>query len=384
MPKRIKDDYEIIAELGSGGMATVYKATQKSLNRPVAIKELKKSYHSDSVIVQRFEREARLAASFQHENIVHIYDYGHKPEYCIVMEYVDGTSLARMIQEMGPLPADVGVMIALQVATGLEYAHARGLIHRDIKPGNIMVKRNGEVKIMDFGISLVKSLESLTLPGTLIGTPSYMSPEQALGEPLDVRSDIFSFGIVLYEMFTGMKPFLDEKTASITAKIVKARFPSPRSVNSDVPRSIQRIIKKCLKKKPHRRYESMQELARALGKRIRGMDKPTSLKRVSDYLVESKLVEAPPADETVVIYRAPRMGMFTRIVLTMAAVLALLSGAIGFYSWNKARTARLQQPAPARVPARALPAPAFSAPTATAANQPVVAPEARKAGDRPR
>ncbi len=348
MAGRLKDEYEIIAELGSGGMATVYKAIQKSLNRPVAIKELNKTFHADAVAVRRFEREALLAASFQHENIVHIYDYRHRPEYSIVMEYVEGTSLGRMIQELGPLPTDVGIMIALQVANALEYAHARGLIHRDIKPANIMVKRNGEVKIMDFGISLMKDLESLTVPGTLIGTPSYMSPEQALGNPVDVRSDIFSLGIVLYEIFTGMKPFQDDKTASITAKIVKGRFPPPRSVNSDVPRSIQRIIRKCLKIKPHRRYLSMQELARALGKRIRGMDKPASLKRISDYLVEENLVEAPPADESVVIYRAPRMGLFTRTVLIAAGVLILLSGAIGYYSWTKARAARLHQTAPVK------------------------------------
>ena len=362
MPRRIKDDYEIVAELGAGGMATVYKAVQKSLNRPVAIKELKKTYHADDTIVRRFEREARLAASFQHENIVHIYDYAHKPEYSIIMEFVDGMSLARIIEEMGPVPTDVGVMIALQVANALEYAHTHGMIHRDIKPGNIMVKRNGEVKVMDFGIALVKKLESLTMPGTLLGTPSYMSPEQVVGDPLDVRSDIFSFGIVLYEMFTGMKPFLDEKTASITAKIIRGKFPSPRSVNSDVPRSIQRIIRKCMRKKPHKRYESMHEVARSLGKRIRGMNKPTSLKRISDYLVEAKLVETPPADDTVVIYKAPGIGMFTRIVLITTCVLVLLSGAIGYYSWTRAREARVQR----TVPSRVHPAPgAVSTPTDT-------------------
>ncbi len=349
MPRKIKDEYEIVAELGEGGMATVYKAVQKSLDRTVAVKELKKAYHADDMIVQRFEREAQLAASFQHENIVHIYDYGRKPEYSIIMEYVDGTSLARMIQEMGPLPTDVGVMIALQVASALEYAHGRGLIHRDIKPGNIMVKRNGEAKVMDFGIALIKNLEPLTMPGASVGTPSYMSPEQIVGNPLDLRSDIFSFGIVLYELFTGIKPFLDEKTASITAKIVRGKFPSARSVNSDVPRSIQRIIKKCMKKKPHKRYGSMQEISRALGKRIRGMDRPASLKRISDYLVEARLVEAPPEDDTVVIYKAPGIGTFTRVVLIATGALILLSGAIGYYSWTKARAARVQQTAPAVV-----------------------------------
>ncbi len=371
MAKQIKNEYEIVAELGTGGMATVYKAIQKSLDRPVAIKELKKAYQADKMIVQRFEREARLAASFQHENIVHIYDFGPKPDYCIVMEYVDGVTLARIIEETGPLPVDVGVMIALQVASALEYAHARGLIHRDIKPGNIMVKRNGEAKLMDFGIARTKNLESLTLPGTLVGTPSYMSPEQVLGQPLDSRSDIFSFGIVLYEMFTGKKPFQDEETVSISAKILKGKFASPRSINSDIPRGIQRIIRKCLKKKTAKRYGSAQEVSRWLGKRIKGMDKPTSLKRISDYLVESNLVEAPPADETVVIYRAPGMGSFTKTLLITACVLIVLTGAIGYYSWTKARTARIQQtPSMAPSSTGAVRVPTMSVPPLPPAAQP--------------
>jgi serine/threonine-protein kinase len=346
MPKKIKDEYEIIAELGAGGMATVYKAVQRSLNRPVAIKELKKAYHTDGRVAQRFEREARLAASFQHENIVHIYDYLAHPDHAIVMEYVDGTTLAWIIEETGALPTDVGVMIALQVANALEYAHARGLIHRDIKPGNIMVKRNGEVKLMDFGIARIREMESLTLPGTLMGTPSYMSPEQVLGQPLDVRSDIFSFGIVLYEMFTGIKPFPDEEADSSSSKILKGKFLSPRSIYSDIPRSLQRIIKKCLKTKPHKRYGSMQELARALGKRIKGMDKPASLKRISDYLVDVQVFEAPPEDEKVAISRAPGMGTFTKVLLAATGALMVLSASIGYYYWTKAIQVRTPQTVP--------------------------------------
>jgi serine/threonine-protein kinase len=335
MAKKIKEEYEITGELGSGGMATVYKAVQRSLGRPVAIKELKKSFHDDPTIVQRFEREARLAASFQHENIVHIYDFCQLPEFCIVMEYVDGVTLSQVLDTTGPLPIDVGVMIGLQVASALEYAHRRGLIHRDIKPGNIMIKRNGEVKLMDFGIARTRGLDALTQPGTLVGTPSYMSPEQAVGEPLDVRSDIFSLGVVLYEMFTGAKPFQDEATRSIVAKIVEARYIPPRSINSDLPRSIQGIIKKCLRKKPHRRFASMQELGRALGKRIRGMDKAASLKRISDFLVRSGLVETPPEDETVVIYQAPGMGTFTKMLLVSGGVLMVLAVAIGAFTWSR-------------------------------------------------
>ena len=346
MPKKIKDEYEVIAELGVGGMATVYKAVQRSLNRPVAIKELKKAYHMDDKIVQRFEREARLAASFQHENIVHIYDYLAQPVHAIVMEYVDGTTLARIIEETGALPTDVGMMIALQVANALEYAHARGLIHRDIKPGNIMVKRNGEVKLMDFGIARMREMESLTLPGTLMGTPSYMSPEQVLGQPLDARSDIFSFGIVMYEIFTGIKPFPDEEEDSSSSKILKGKYLSPRSIYSDIPRSLQRIIKKCLKMKPQRRYGSMQEIAQVLGKRIKGMDKATSLKRISDYLVDVKVFEAPPEDEQVAISQAPGMGIFTKVLLAAAVVLIALSAAIGYYSWTKAMMVRIPRSVP--------------------------------------
>ena len=356
MPKRIKDEYEIIAELGSGGMATVYKAVQRSLNRPVAVKELKKAYQADSRIAQRFEREARMAASFQHENIVHVYDYLAQPNYAIVMEYVDGSTLAWIIEETGALPTDVGVMIALQVASALEYAHSRGLIHRDIKPGNIMVKRNGEVKLMDFGIARLREMESLTLPGTLMGTPSYMSPEQIMGQPLDARSDIFSFGIVLYEMFTGIKPFPEEDADSSSSRILKGKFLAPRSIYSDIPRSLQRIIKKCLKTKPHKRYGSMQELARALGKRIKGMDKPTSLKRISDYLVDVQVFEAPPEDEKVTISQAPGMGTFTKVLLAATGVLIVLSASIGYYYFTKAMQLRTTHTMPVLSQPPAIPA----------------------------
>ncbi len=211
-----------------------------------------------------------MAASLQHENIVHIYDYWKKPTYCIVMEYVDGANLADVIEKTGALPVDVGIMIAIQVCSALDYAHMRGLVHRDIKPSNIMIKRNGEVKLMDFGIAQSRNLESLTMPGTLIGTPAYMSPEQVLGQQLDARSDIFSFGIVLYEMLTGVKPFTDDEARSVSAKILKDKFLAPRRVNSDIPRGLQRLIKKCLRKKPKRRCGSMLEVEKKLGKRLAG------------------------------------------------------------------------------------------------------------------
>ena len=337
--QQLKDEYELQGEIGSGGMATVYKAVQKSLDRPVAIKQLKRSYHGDSQIVKRFERESQVAASLQHENIVHIYDYWKRPHFAIVMEYVDGTDLAGIIEKTGPLPVDVGVMIAIQVCSALDYAHMRGLVHRDIKPGNIMVKRNGEVKLMDFGIAHTRHLDALTLPGTLIGTPAYMSPEQILGQQLDVRSDVFSFGIVLYEMFTGIKPFSDEQSRAVTAKILKDRFTAPRRVNSAIPCALQRIIKKCLRKKPQRRYASMLDVEKRLGKRLAGRTtKPASLQRIADYLVSRNVFEAAPEQETMIITGRPGIPGRWKAA-AWAALLTLLASSAGYYFF---RTGRLQ------------------------------------------
>jgi serine/threonine protein kinase len=352
MSRQIKDEYEIIAEIGSGGMATVYKAVQKSLSRPVAIKELKKAYQADSQIVRRFERESRVAASLQHENIVHIYDFWKKPHYSIVMEYVDGANLADIIEKTGPVPVDVGIMIAIQVCNALDYAHMRGLIHRDIKPSNIMIKRNGEVKLMDFGIAQSRNLEALTMPGALIGTPAYMSPEQILGQSLDARSDIFSFGIVLYEMFSGIKPFRDDDARSVTAKILKDKFPAPRRVNSDIPWGLQWLIKKCLRKKTKRRYGSMLEVQRKLEKRLgRRSTKADSLRRIAGYLVSMNVFEAAPDQETVIaVTKAPAIGRFST-ALVASAILVLATAGVLFYEM-RANQPSVQPPAvqPAQPP----------------------------------
>jgi eukaryotic-like serine/threonine-protein kinase len=379
MPRQqIKDEYEILAEIGTGGMATVYKAIQKSLDRPVAIKELKKSYHADTQTVKRFERESRVAASLQHENIVHIYDYWKRPTYCIVMEYVDGVNLADVIEKTGALPVDVGVMIALQVCNALDYAHMRGLIHRDIKPSNIMIKRNGEVKLMDFGIAHTRNLESLTMPGTLIGTPAYMSPEQIMGQQLDVRSDIFSFGIVLYEMFTGAKPFADEETRAVSAKILKDRFAPPRRINRDIPWRLQWTIKKCLRKKPKRRYGSMLEVEKKLGKRLAGRTtKAISLRRISDYLVAMNMSDARPDHEALVVGNGiSKTRLVKRIFLgVIAAIILAGGGALYYYQTQISTSIKDYLPAPAT--SQPAPAQPVSRPQTTTAVTPTAPGPAR-------
>jgi len=293
---------------------------------------------------------------------------------------VDGANLADIIEKTGALPVDVGVMIAIQVCSALEYAHMRGLVHRDIKPSNIMIKRNGEVKLMDFGIAHTRHLDALTLPGTLIGTPAYMSPEQILGQQLDVRSDIFSFGIVLYEMFTGIKPFADDEKRPVTAKIVNDDFLAPRRVNSDIPGRLQRLIKKCLRKKPKRRYASLLEVERKLGRRLAGRTtKADSLLRISEYLVSRKVFEAAPEQETMIIPSRSRLtGRLKASIAAAAALVALAAGAwLTYQSMQPGKSPARPPAAPVTLPS--LTGPVLSRPGETAP-APVTAPPGQATG----
>lgn len=255
----------IIGQIGSGGMAVIYRALQESLNRTVAVKALKTSVAQDSLSAIRFEREALSISSLQHENIIHIYDFHKTDSACfIVMEFVEGIDLYDILEKCPILPADVAAIIALQVARALDYAHYRGIIHRDIKPANIMVAKHGGVKLMDFGIARDQSFVDLTETGTGVGTPSYMSPEQILGDRLDFRSDMFSLGIVLYQMVCGRKPFIEDEHKSVMHRIRLERQPNARRFNSKLPRELERIINRCLEKRKEHRFKSTQDLVLAL------------------------------------------------------------------------------------------------------------------------
>src|SRR5437870_5573543 len=232
----------ILEEVGSGGMAVIYKAVQESLNRTVAIKALKTSVAQDSQFAIRFEREALSLAALQHENIIHVYDFQKMGgALFIVMEFVEGIDLYDLLERFPRLPIDVAAIIAMQVARALDYAHYRGIIHRDIKPANIMIGKNGGVKLMDFGIARDQAFGDLTETGTGLGTPSYMSPEQILGDKLDYRSDMFSLGIVLYQMVCGRKPFIEDEQKSVMHKIRLEKYPPPRRRNPQGPRELERI-----------------------------------------------------------------------------------------------------------------------------------------------
>ncbi len=251
----------IVEEVGSGGMAVVYKAVQDQLGRTVAIKALKSSIAQESQFAERFEREARFMAAFQQENIINIHDFVKlENTMYIIMEYVEGIDLYDLLEDGKGLTAEGAAIIALQVARALNHAHFRGVIHRDIKPANIMVSIQGDVKLMDFGIAHADTLSDLTETGTGLGTPSYMSPEQILGEKLDARSDIWSLGVVFYQMLTGSKPFIEDAKRSVLQKIRLDRYILARKVNSDVPRVLERILSRCMAKLPADRYPSMQAL----------------------------------------------------------------------------------------------------------------------------
>lgn len=251
----------IVGEIGSGGMAVVYKAIQEPLGRVVAIKALKPSIAVDSQFAKRFEREAHFMASLQHENILHVIDFvkDGRSMY-IIMEYVEGIDLYDLLETSPTLPPEVGSIVALQVARALDYAHFRGIIHRDIKPANVMISKQGEVKLMDFGIARDETLSDLTETGTGLGTPSYMSPEQILGDKLDFRSDLFSVGIVLYQMVTGQKPFVEDEARTVMQKIRLDRFVSPRKLVPAIPRQLERILGRCMEKMPANRYPTTQAL----------------------------------------------------------------------------------------------------------------------------
>jgi serine/threonine-protein kinase len=255
----------IVEEVASGGMAVVYRAVQDPLGRTVAIKALKSSAAAEENVVVRFEREAKSLALLQHENIIHVYDFHQeRGALFIVMEYVQGIDLYDLLEKCGRLPYDVAAIIAMQVARALDYVHYRGIVHRDIKPANVMLSRAGGVKVMDFGIARDTSFGDLTEAGTGIGTPAYMSPEQVLGDRLDARSDIFSLGVVLYQMVTGKKPFVEDEKRSAMHKIRLEKHLSVRKLNPEIPRELERVIDKCLEKQPRDRWRSAQHMVMAL------------------------------------------------------------------------------------------------------------------------
>ncbi|MBQ7833608.1 MAG: Stk1 family PASTA domain-containing Ser/Thr kinase, partial [Lachnospiraceae bacterium] len=267
MGMMIGDRYEILESIGTGGMSDVYKAKCHKLNRFVAVKVLKQEFSESSEFVSKFRTEAQAAAGLMHPNIVNVYDVGEENGInYIVMELVEGITLKRYIEKKARLSVKEAVSIAIQISMGIDAAHNNNIIHRDIKPQNIIISKEGKVKVTDFGIA--KAATSNTITSNVMGSVHYTSPEQARGGFSDEKSDIYSLGITMFEMLTGRVPFNGDTTVAIAIKHIQEEMPSPRNYVPEIPISVEQIVLKCTQKSPDRRYQKMPELIEDLKKSL--------------------------------------------------------------------------------------------------------------------
>lgn len=263
--KRISGRYKILEVIGGGGMANVYLARDMILEREVAMKVLRFDFSNDDEFIKRFRREAQSATSLAHPNVVSIYDVGEEDGiYYIVMEYVDGQTLKQYIQQFAPVHPRKAVNIMVQIVSAIQHAHDNQIIHRDIKPHNILIDHHGNVKVTDFGIAMALSSTTITQTNSVLGSVHYLSPEQARGGLANKKSDIYSIGIVLFELLTGRLPFDGESAISIALKHLQSQTPSPKRWNPDIPQSLENIILKSTAKDPFHRYDSAEEMEKDL------------------------------------------------------------------------------------------------------------------------
>jgi serine/threonine-protein kinase len=281
-------NYTIQEEIGRGGMATVYRAVQESLNRIVALKELELSrFRSEPSALERFRLEARAAAALEHPNIVTIYDLWEEEDKAyIAMEFVDGVELKDVLLNLGSIQYVNAVLIAMAISEALHYAHSKGMVHRDVKPGNIMLSGSGEIRLMDFGIVSVPGAGDLTVTGQILGTPAYMPPEQIAGEELGPGADLFSLGAVLYEMIAGRKPFVGANHVALIQDVLHGQPTPLHELDARVPEAISQAVQKCLEKRPERRFSSMEEFSTVL-EMVMPLERPGQVDVVTGLVVNA-------------------------------------------------------------------------------------------------
>ena len=314
----IGDRYELDELVGRGGMSSVYKAHDRLLERDVALKVLHSHFLADEEYVERFRREARAVAQLSHPNIVTVIDRGEADgHHFIVFEYVDGENLKELIRRVGPLPVRQAVQLALAVAEGLAFAHEHGLVHRDVKPQNVLLNGEGETKVTDFGIARSLDVEhGMTQTGTVMGTGDYLSPEQASGKPVTPATDVYSLGVVLWELLAGEVPFPGDNVVAVAMKHVNEPVPSLLERRPDVPLRLAAAVERALEKDPRRRFASMRDFAAELR---------ACLNELGAFDAEPTFIARSPVVRTSPPHRArtrQRRSLFVLLALIAAAAIA--------------------------------------------------------------
>lgn len=335
--RKLSDRYRLEEKLASGGMGTVYTAMDERLNRRVAVKLLKEELAEDPRFVERFRREARAAAALSHPNVAAVFDNGEDAgRHYIVMELAPGRDLARLLREESPFSLDRTVRIGTQIADALAHAHAAGLVHRDVKPHNVIVDDADRVKVTDFGIARAAGESTLTATGSVLGSAHYISPEQASGTHIGPASDIYSFGIVTYEMLTGALPFTGESALGVAMRHVNDEVPAPSVLNPEVPEALDAVVARATAKDPRDRFRDATEMSRALAE-VTGA-------KTTDELVAGEtavLPEAWPFPAHPPRWDPARLG---RVVLAIFAVLiAIAAGLLAFRLIGAGERIREQQ-----------------------------------------
>lgn len=327
--------YAIKEKVASGGMAEVYRAHDTTLNRTVALKILYPHYAAEAGFVARFRREAQAAANLNHPNIVNIFDWGSEGStYYIVMEFITGQSLKDIIKEQAPLDVPTIINFGRQVAAALSHAHGHNLIHRDIKPHNIIITEDGKVKVTDFGIAR-STTATMTQTGSILGTANYLSPEQAQGNEVGSVSDIYSLGVVLFEMATGKVPFTGDGPVTIALKHIHEAPPLPRRLNPNLPANLQEVIVKSISKHPSDRYQSAEELSEDLGRCAKGLSiAPSSAGGAETIIIPKISATKKPEEQKPEPKKPSRKKMAWIIAAVIIAILLIGGGAGALYYIN--------------------------------------------------
>lgn len=321
--EKLLGKYQVLEQIGTGGMAEVYKGRHEKLGRDVAIKVMHTSLAGDTQFVARFEREARLAASLRHPGIVQVYDFDKQDDRLfLIMELVNGGTLKQRLEALSGsgqcMPLNEAARILNQLASALDYAHKQGMLHRDLKPANILLDQSGDAFITDFGIARLLESDEITHTGSILGTPNYMSPEQCEGKPLSVASDIYSLGIILFQMLAGEIPFEAGSPLATLQKHIHEPVPCLTDIRPDLPAAVNRLLERALAKQPEARFSSATELARDFSK-----------------IIDSSQVEEPSAQQVVPEKESQPAGKPRKTIFWIMAILAVvIVVAAGFFVWK--------------------------------------------------